>query len=57
MVAVAAAGLVALAGFWITSERSTMLALKIQNATDLVAGPYSLMEKQYQLEQEGKISR
>ena len=57
MVIVAAAGLLAVAGFWIKGEHSTMLAEKMQKTKDLVGVPYSIIEEQYQLEQAGKISR
>ncbi|MFZ1916733.1 MAG: methyl-accepting chemotaxis protein [Terriglobales bacterium] len=57
MVMVAAAGLVAIAGFWIKSQRSTLLTEKMEKTKNLVEVPYSVMEKQYQLEKEGKISR
>ncbi len=57
MVAVAALGLVAVAGFWIKSQRSTMLSEKLQKTKSLVEVPYTLIEQQYQLEKEGKISR
>jgi methyl-accepting chemotaxis protein len=57
MVMVAAAGLLAIAGFWIGSVRTTMLAEKMQKTRSLVEVPYSVLLKQYQLESEGKISR
>jgi len=57
MVMVAAAGLVAVAGFWIKSQRSTLLTEKMQKTKNLVEVPYSVVEKQYQLEKEGKIKR
>ena len=57
MVMVSAAGLVAIAGFWIEGQRSTLLNEKMQKTKDLIGIPYSVMEKQYQLEQTGKISR
>jgi len=57
MVIVAAAGLLALAGFWIKSQRSTLLTEKMQKTKNLVEVPYSVIEKQYQLEAAGKISR
>jgi methyl-accepting chemotaxis protein len=57
MVAVAGTGLLAVAASWIKVERSTLLDEKIQKTKELVAIPYSVMEKQYQLESEGKISR
>jgi methyl-accepting chemotaxis protein len=57
MVVVAAAGLVTVAAFWITGQRSTLLAEKLEKTKNLVEVPYSLMETQYQMEKEGKISR
>jgi methyl-accepting chemotaxis protein len=57
MVMVSAAGLLAIAGFWIKGERSTLLTEKMQKTKNLVEVPYSVMEKQYQLEAKGKISR
>ncbi|MGA2354179.1 MAG: methyl-accepting chemotaxis protein [Terriglobales bacterium] len=57
MVIVAAAGMMALAGFWIHDEHATLLSEKMQKTRNLVEVPYSVMAKQYQLESEGKISR
>ncbi len=57
MIMVSAAGLLGVAGFWIKNQRSTMLTEKMQKTRNLVEVPYSIMEKQYQLESEGKISR
>src|SRR6266496_4497572 len=57
MVAVAALGLIAVAGFWIKSQRSTMLSEKLQKTRNLVEIPYTVLEQQYLLEKEGKISR
>jgi methyl-accepting chemotaxis protein len=57
MVVVAAAGLVAVAGFWIRNQRSELLTEKMEKTKNLVEVPYSVMEKQYQLEKEGKIKR
>ena len=54
---VSAAGLVAIAGFWIKNQRSALLTEKLEKTKSLVEVPYSVMEKQYQLEKEGKISR
>jgi methyl-accepting chemotaxis protein len=56
MVIVAAAGLLATAGFWIGSVRTTMLAEKMRKTRSLVEVPYSVLSQQYQLESEGKIS-
>ena len=57
MVAVAAAGLLALAGAWIKGQHSTLLGEKKQKARNLIEVPYSVLEGQYRLEQEGKVSR
>src|ERR1019366_6602588 len=57
MVMVSAAGLLAIAGFWIKNQHSSMLTEKLQKTKNLVEVPYSVIEKQYQLEAEGKISR
>jgi methyl-accepting chemotaxis protein len=57
MIAVSAAGLLAVAGFWIQSEHSTLLAQKQEKTKNLVEIPYSILEQQYDLEAEGKISR
>ncbi|MGA7078240.1 MAG: methyl-accepting chemotaxis protein [Terriglobales bacterium] len=57
MIIVSAAGLLALAGFWVKSQHSSMLTEKLQKTKSLVEVPYSVIEKQYQLEAEGKITR
>src|SRR5271157_577838 len=57
MVMVSAAGLLAVAGLWVKSERSSMLTEKLQKTKNLVEVPFSVIEKQYQLEAEGKITR
>jgi methyl-accepting chemotaxis protein len=57
MVAVAATGLLALAGAWIKGQHSTLLGEKKQKARNLIEVPYSVLAGQYRLEQEGKISR
>src|ERR1019366_6502704 len=57
MVMVSAAGLLAIAGFWIKNQHSSMLTEKLQKTKNLVEVPYSVIKKQYQLEAEGKISR
>jgi methyl-accepting chemotaxis protein len=57
MTAVSAAGLLAVAGFWIQGQHSALLSGKLQQTKKLVEVPYSLIERQYQLETEGKISR
>lgn len=57
MIAVSAVGLLAVAGFWIQSEHSTLLAQKQEKTKNLVEVPYSILEQQYRFETEGKISR
>ena len=57
MLAVSAAGLLAVATFWIYSQHSSLLTEKQQKTKNLVEIPYSLVERQYELETEGKISR
>lgn len=57
MILFSAAGLLAVAGFWIRGQHTTLLAGKQEKAQELVEVPYSLIEQQYQLEKEGKISR
>ncbi len=57
MILVSAAGLLAVAGFWIHDQHTTLLASKQEKTQELVEVPYSLIEQQYQLEKEGKISR
>ena len=57
MVMVSVAGLLGVAGFWIKNQHSSMLTEKLQKTKNLVEVPYSVIEKQYQLEAEGKISR
>ena len=57
MVAVAAAGLLAVAGFWIKTQHADLLAERSQKTKNLVEVPYSLIAQQYQLEASGKLSR
>ena len=57
MLVVAAAGLLAVACFWIVDQRSTLLAEKMQKTKNLVEIPYSQLQQQYESEQSGKISR
>jgi methyl-accepting chemotaxis protein len=56
MCAVSAAGLVAVAGFWIYDQHSTLLSGKLEKTRNLVDVPYAIVERAYQLEKEGKIS-
>src|SRR5271166_1458891 len=57
MIAVSATGLLAVAGFWIQGQHSSLLAEKLQKTRNLVEVPYSIIEQQYKMETEGKISR
>ena len=57
IVAVAAIGLLALAGLWLKSERSGLLSERKQSTKNLVGIPYSVMVEQYKLETEGKLTR
>jgi len=57
MVLVAATGVVTVAGLWIRSQRLTLLSGKMQKTKSLVEVPYSVMEKQYELETAGLITR
>ncbi len=56
-VAVAASGLLTLSGFWLHSERTSLLAEKQEQAKNLVAVPCSIIAQQYRLEKEGRLSR
>jgi methyl-accepting chemotaxis protein len=57
LVAIAAVGLLALAGMWLKSERSDLLSERRQKTQSLVEIPYSIVAEQYKLETEGKLSR
>ena len=57
MGAIAAVGLITLAGFWISSQRSALVSERMLKTKNLVEVPYSIMERQHQLELDGKISR
>jgi len=57
MTAVSAAGLVAVAGFWMQDQHSTLLSEKQEKTKNLVEVPYAVVERQYKLESEGRISR
>lgn len=57
MIAVSAAGLLAVAGFWVQGQHSALLAGKQEKTSNLIDVPYSILEQQYQLEAQGKISR
>jgi methyl-accepting chemotaxis protein len=57
IVAVAALGLLSLAGLWLKSERSGLLSERMQSTKNLVNIPYSVLVEQHKLETEGKITR
>jgi len=57
MIAVSAAGLLAVAGFWIQGQHSSLLSEKLQKTKNLVEVPYSIIAGQYELETAGKITR
>ena len=57
MIAVAAAGLLAVAGFWISSEHQSLLTQKEEKTRDLVEVPYSVIALQHELETAGKLTR
>ena len=57
MSAVSAAGLIAVAGFWIYSQHSALLLGKLEKTRNLVEVPYAVVEREYQLEKDGRISR
>jgi len=57
MSAVSAAGLLSVAGFWIQGQQEALLSGKLEQTRKLVEVPYSLIERQYELETKGKISR
>jgi methyl-accepting chemotaxis protein len=57
MVVVSAAGLLTIAGFWIKGQHASLLADRMQKTKNLVEIPFGVINQQYQLEQEGKISR
>ena len=57
MIAVSALGLLAVASFWIQGQHSTLFSGKQQKARSLVEVPFSVVERQYQLETQGKLSR
>jgi methyl-accepting chemotaxis protein len=57
MMATSAAGLLAVAFFWIQGQHSTLLSGKMEKTQNLIEVPYSIIERQYQLETQGTISR
>jgi methyl-accepting chemotaxis protein len=57
MVAVATAGLLILAGFWVKNQRSELLSERKTKTKNLVEIPYSILAQQYELEVKGKLTR
>jgi len=57
MIALAAAGLLTVAGCWIQNQHGALLSGKLQKTKNLVEVPYSVLEAEYELQIEGKISR
>ncbi len=57
IVALAVAGPLVLTGFWLTSERSRLMAEKQEKARSLVDASYSVIVQSYQMEQAGRMSR
>ena len=57
MIGIAAVGLAGLTGFWLNSQRSSLLSERIEKTKNLVEVPYSIITEQYRLEAEGKIGR
>jgi methyl-accepting chemotaxis protein len=57
MMATSAAGLLAVAFFWIQGQHSTLLSGKMEKTQNLIEVPYSIIERQYRLETQGTISR
>jgi methyl-accepting chemotaxis protein len=57
IIGTAAAGLLAVAGAWLVSQRSMLLGERQQKAKALIEVPYSLVAENYRQETEGKLSR
>jgi methyl-accepting chemotaxis protein len=57
VIAVSAIGLLAVVFVWIHGQHSTLLSEKLQKTKALVEVPYSLIEREYAEEAQGKISR
>ena len=57
MVGIAATGLLALAGCWLSSLHSELLTQRMEKTKNLVEVPYSVVVEQHRLEVEGKITR
>ena len=56
IIALAAAGLLILAAFWLSSERNRLLAEKQEMARSLVEASYSIILQSHQMEQSGHMS-
>jgi len=57
IVAIGAAGIVLLAGFWLTFERSRIVREKQEKARNLVETAYSALTHYQKLEAAGQVSR
>jgi len=57
MVGIAALGLLGLMGFWLHSQRSSLLSERVEKTRNLVDVAHSTLAEQHRLEVEGKISR
>ena len=57
MVGVATAGLLALSGFWVSSERSRTLSAKEDQTRSLVEAAYNIAAREHSMEVEGAVSR
>jgi methyl-accepting chemotaxis protein len=57
MVAAAACGFLALAGFWLANEHSLILQQKQEKARSLVEVPYSMLVQYQKLESDGRLPR
>jgi methyl-accepting chemotaxis protein len=57
LIAVAAGGMIVLAGYWLLGERARLLALKEAEAQSLVELAYSVAAAEYQQEQAGALSQ
>jgi len=53
----AALGLLALASMWLYTERSDLLAERLQKTRSLIEIPYSIITQQQELEAQGKLTR
>jgi methyl-accepting chemotaxis protein len=57
MVGVGATSLIAISACWIQNQHSTLLSEKMQKTKNLVEVPYSMIEREYELEKAGKVTR